>query len=1321
MSSPGLVVLSLRRNQSFPAVTAEIRVHEVAMATKHSERINFGKIKEVIAPPNLIEIQLDSYREFLQSDISPSKRRNLGLQAVFTEVFPIESYDGKTVLDFHTYDIQEPKIDWLECLREGLTYGAPLYVTFLLKEEKGTKEEKVFMGEIPLMTPQGTFVINGAERVIVSQLHRSPGLAFETTQHPNGKTLHSFRIIPDRGSWYEAQFDTSDLLYVYLDRKKRRRKFLTTTFFRALFTLTEAKFDADPKTSPEKLGGDGDILNLFYSIKEVSVKEAEKLEEIQNLVLVEDALDLDKGIVVARAFEPLSKAVVKQIAELGVNKIRVVDTSVDDGIVIKCLKKDPTKNAEEALKDIYRRLRPGDPPTAANAKALIKRLFFDAKRYDLGRVGRYKINQKLNFKDNGEDRILRGRDLLEATKYLLRLKKGEGSVDDIDHLGSRRIRTVGELLANQCRVGLARTERLVKERMTLFDQSLDTMTPQKLINPKALSAVVRDFFGRSQLSQFMDQINPLAELTHKRRLSALGPGGLSRDRAGFEVRDVHPSHYGRICPIETPEGPNIGLIASLATYARVNDFGFIETPYRKAEGGRVTGQLDYLTGDREEGFIIAQANSLLDDKGRFIGDRVTCRCKGDFIDVDPDRVDYMDVSPKQLVSVAAGLIPFLEHDDANRALMGSNMQRQGVPLLVTEAPLVATGLEGRVAQDSRAVIVAEESGKVASVNGSQIIITKDGKIPEGKKRLRHAPEDGVWIYPVRKFMRSNAATCINQKILVAKGESVKKGQVLADGPCTQGGELALGRNVLVAFMPWNGYNFEDAILISEKIVKDDIFTSIHIDEFEVVARDTKLGPEEITRDIPNLGDEALKNLGMDGVIRVGAEVKPGDILVGKITPKSETELAPEERLLRAIFGEKAADVKDTSLKVPSGTYGIVMDVKVSSKKENEKGIMKEPKDAPKKVAKEIEDGFKQKRTELLDQLTEALSNILLGEKIPLDVVNSETGEIIIPANRKITKTLLKKLADVYDRIEIDPSPIRNKINEIISQFKKKFDELQSQHDEEMDRVEAGEELDSGIVKQVKVYVASKRKLSVGDKMAGRHGNKGVVAKIVPEEDMPFLEDGTPVEIVLNPLGVPSRMNVGQLLETHLGWACRLLGIRIATPVFDGIKEKEIRGYLKEAKLPEHGKVHLHDGRTGERFDQEIVVGYIYMLKLGHLVADKIHARAVGPYSLVTQQPLGGKAQYGGQRFGEMEVWAMEAYGAAYMLQELLTVKSDDVQGRTRIYESIVKGDNSLEAGVPESFNVLVKEMQSLGLDVTVGYNNPADAPQTTANALAALA
>src|SRR5579872_2471036 len=930
------------------------------MPSRSSERINFGKIKEVIAPPNLIELQTDSYKEFLQADVAPSKRKPLGLQAVFKEVFPIASYDGKCELDFANYEIGEPKLDWLECLREGLTYGAPLYVTFLLKEEKSSKEEKVFMGELPLMTPQGTFVINGAERVIVSQLHRSPGLAFEKTQHPNGKELFSFRIIPDRGSWYEAQFDTSDLLYVYLDRKKRRRKFLTTTFFRALAFLDG---ETKGKDTPVR-GTDEEILKLFYDVEDLSVKEAEKREDLPNKVLMEDVLDPDKNLVVARAFEPLSKAVVKQIAELGITKIKVVDTTADEGIIIKCMKKDPAKNEEEALKDIYRRLRPGDPPTAANARALIKRLFFDAKRYDLGRVGRYKINQKLGIK-GGDSRILTKEDLVAATKYLLRLKKGEGSLDDIDHLGSRRIRTVGELLANQCRVGLARTERLVKERMTLFDQSLESMSPQKLINPKALSAVIRDFFGRSQLSQFMDQINPLAELTHKRRLSALGPGGLSRDRAGFEVRDVHPSHYGRICPVETPEGPNIGLIASLATFARINDFGFLETPYRKVEKGRVTGHVDYLTADREETFVVAQANATIDDKGHFLTDKVMCRGKGDFIDVEPERVDYMDVSPKQLVSIAASLIPFLEHDDANRALMGSNMQRQAVPLLVTEAPLVATGLEDRVARDSRAVLWAEEPGKVASVNGNQIIVTENGQLPEGKKKIKNDPANGVFVYPVRKFMRSNAATCINQKILVNKGDHVKKGQVIADGPCTQGGELALGRNVLVAFMPWNGYNFEDAILISERIVKDDVFTSIHIDEFEVAARDTKLGPEEITRDIPNLGDEALKNLGPDGVIRVGAEVKPGDILVGKITPKSETELAPEERLLRAIFGEKAADVKDTSLKV---TSGIIMDVKVSAKKESEQSTRSAASEE-KKHSREVEEEYKTKTEELREQLT----------------------------------------------------------------------------------------------------------------------------------------------------------------------------------------------------------------------------------------------------------------------------------------------------------------------------------------------------------------
>jgi DNA-directed RNA polymerase subunit beta len=856
-------------------------------------------------------------------------------------------------------------------------------------------------------------------------------------------------------------------------------------------------------------------------------------------------------------------------------------------------------------------------------------------------------------------------------------------------------------------VGLERTKRLVKERMTLFDVNVDGMTPQKLINPKALSAVIRDFFGRSQLSQFMDQTNPLAELTHKRRLSALGPGGLSRDRAGFEVRDVHPSHYGRICPIETPEGPNIGLISSMSTYARINDFGLIETPYRKVTNGRVTEKIEYLTGDQEENFLVAQANVKCDDNGKFLSEKVAVRSGGDFLEVEPDKVHYMDISPKQLVSVAASLIPFLEHDDANRALMGSNMQRQGVPLLVSESPLVGTGMEGKVARDSRAVIVSEGNGKIASVSADQIIVTQSGEMPDAKKKLRHDPEEGVYIYDLRKFMRSNAGTCVNQRPIVCKGEAVKKGQVIADGPNCEKGELALGRNVLVAFMPWNGYNFEDAIAISEKVVKEDIYTSIHIDEFEIGARDTKLGPEEITRDIPNVSEEALRNLGPDGVVRIGAEIRPGDILVGKITPKSETELAPEERLLRAIFGEKAADVKDTSLTVPSGTYGIVMDVKVSSRKEVTR--MKLSAGESKRQQKEAEDVYLKKKEELNEQLTEALANILLGEKIPLDVVNAQTGEIIIPANRKITKTLLRKLAQVYDHVDIDPSPIRNKIREIIGQFEPRFQELENEHENSMDKLESGDDIDPGIIKQVKVYIASKRKLSVGDKMAGRHGNKGVVARIVPEEDMPFLADGTPVDIVLNPLGVPSRMNVGQVLETHLGVAAKALGFKVATPVFDGIKEEQIFDYLKQAQkiegftwVTDTGKATVYDGRTGDAFDQQIVVGYIYMLKLGHLVADKIHARAVGPYSLVTQQPLGGKAQYGGQRFGEMEVWALEAYGAAYTLQELLTVKSDDVQGRTRIYEAIVKGDNALEAGTPESFNVLIKEMQSLGLDVKVG-------------------
>ncbi len=1255
------------------------------------ERKHFGKLKEAILPPNLIELQIDSYDEFFQQGVEPSKRKEVGLQAVFKEFFPIFGYEEKASLDFVSYDLGEPKMGFLESQREGQTFSAPLYVTFRYKDEMSTKEEKVYMGEIPLMTPQGTFVINGAERVVVSQLHRSPGICFETDVHLNGKLLHSFRIIPDRGSWLEVQFDTSDLLYVYLDRRKRRRKFLATTFLRAL-----------------GYGSDAEIISLFYDIEKMKLAEELDDEEIASKVLIADILDGE--VTVARAFEPLTKTTVRELITLGHSTVEVIDTKNDDTL-IKSLKKDPAHDEDEALKDIYRKLRPGDPPTVQNSRSMLKRLFFDAKRYDLGRVGRHKINQKLGIDVDQATRILTKEDFVASMKYLIELRLGEGMVDDIDHLGSRRVRTVGELLANQCRVGLARTERLVRERMTLYDVGTEHITPQKLINPKALSAVVRDFFGRSQLSQFMDQTNPLSELTHKRRLSALGPGGLSRDRAGFEVRDVHPSHYGRICPIETPEGPNIGLISSLSTFARVNDFGFIETPYRKVNDGRVTDDVEYLSGDREEVFYIAQANAPLDEKGNYVNDSVSCRYKGDFVEIAPEQIQYMDVSPKQLVSVAAGLIPFLEHDDANRALMGSNMQRQGVPLLISDSPIVGTGIEGRVARDSKAVIVADGDGVAASVTADQIVVTKDGQMPEGRRKFKHDPSNGVYVYELRKFMRSNASTCINQKPIIKKGQKITAGDVLADGPNTEDGELALGRNVLVAFMPWNGYNFEDAIMISEKVVKQDIYTSIHIDEFEIGARDTKLGPEEITKDIPNVSEEALMNLGADGVIRVGAEVKPGDILVGKITPKSETELAPEERLLRAIFGEKAADVKDTSLTVPSGTYGIVMDVKVSSKKEVAKQKMT-PTES-KRQQKMILDDNKRRKDELHEQLTEALSNVLLGEKIPLDVVNAQTGEIIIPANRKITKQLLRKLASVYEHVEIDPSPIRNKIREIISQHEHRFTELETEKEEKIGLVESGDDVDPGIIKQVKVYIASKRKLSVGDKMAGRHGNKGVVARIVPEEDMPYLEDGSPVDIVLNPLGVPSRMNVGQVLETHLGIAAKALGFKVATPVFDGITEKRIREYLVEAKavpgyewINETGKSTLYDGRTGDKFDQQVVVGYIYMLKLGHLVADKIHARAVGPYSLVTQQPLGGKAQYGGQRFGEMEVWALEAYGAAYTLQELLTVKSDDVQGRTRIYESIVKGDNSLTAGTPESFNVLIKEMQGLGLDVRVGSKDP---------------
>ena len=1243
------------------------------------ERTNFGKLREIIDPPDLIDVQTRSYLDFLQRSFAPEKRKSHGLQSIFKEVFPIESYDGRYVLDFVKYELSDPKLDPVESVYEGQTFAAPLHVTFRLKDGDHVTEDVVYMGEVPLMTDTGAFVVNGAERVVVSQLHRSPGICSEKSTHANGATLYSMRIIPDRGSWIEIQFDTSDLIWIYMDRKRRRRKFLATTFLRAL-----------------GYGTDEEVLGLYYDFAELKLSKSLGESDFVSKVFKDDIIDMDSKTVLARKYEPLTEAAIKQIKDSGIDKVSVVDVSWDEGVLLESLKADPTHSADDALKDIYHKLRPGDPATPSNARQLLRRLFFDPRRYDLGRVGRYKINQKLGLDGeiDNEMRVLDERDVIEALRHLINVRRGSENVDDIDHLGSRRVRTVGELMENQCRVGLARTERLIRERMTLFDPSTGVLTPQRLVNSKSLSAVVQDFFGRSQLSQFMDQTNPLSELAHKRRLSALGPGGLSRERAGFEVRDVHSSHYGRICPIETPEGPNIGLISSLSIYARVNDFGFIESPYRKVKKGRVTDEVEYLSADREERYIIAQANAPLKDNGDFANPLVSVRHRGDFLEVPGTEIHFMDVSPKQVISIAAGMIPFLEHDDANRALMGANMMRQGVPLLRSERPYVATGLETRAARDSRVMVISESNGTVAFVTADKIIVSKDGKMPTKK-----SPVDSFVEYKLQKFRRSNAGTCINQKPIVRLGQKVKVGDTLADGPATDMGELALGKNLQVAFMPWSGYNFEDAILISERLVRADTFTSIQISEFEVGARDTKLGPEEITRDIPNVGEDALRNLGPDGVIRPGAEVRPGDILVGKITPKSETELAPEERLLRAIFGEKAAEVRDTSLTVPSGTYGIVMDVKVTAHKE-----MKRAEATPqerKRQRKAIDEDHKAKRHELQEDLTEALSNILLGEKIPLDVLDAEANEVIIPANRKITKTLLRKLAAASDHIQIENSPIQIKIDEIIGEYKPKIADIDEEHQQAIERLESGDDLDAGIIKQVKVYVAAKKKLAVGDKLAGRHGNKGVVARIVPDGDMPFLPDGTPVDIVLNPLGVPSRMNLGQVFETHLGAACRLLGMYAATPVFDGISERDIDELLEKAGLPRDGKTVLFDGRTGEPFDQRVVVGQIYILKLHHLVTDKIHARAVGPYSLVTQQPLGGKAQYGGQRLGEMEVWALEAYGVAYALQELLTVKSDDVEGRTKIYESIVKGNNTLDAGMPESFSVLINELRGLCLDVQI--------------------
>ena len=1126
------------------------------------KRKNFGKIKEIYELPNLLDVQLEAYLEFLQMDTAAQERKHQGLQEVFADIFPIENANRSVKLEFISYSLGKPKYNIAESKTRSLTYAAPLKVKFRLTTPRETKEQDAYFGDIPLMTETGTFVINGDERVVVSQLQRSPGVSFEEEEHPTGKSIFHGRIIPYRGAWLEFKYELTETIIAYVDR---RRNFPATQILRIL-----------------GFSEDSQIIAAF----------GKEYPEITNT-----------------------------------------------------LKKDYTKNKEEAYLDFYRKMRPTEPITKEAADALFYRLFFDPARYDLERAGRFILNRKLGMDVSLDKRILDSATVLKVIEYLIKLKAGEGKIDDIDHLGNRRVKTVGELVQNQVRIGLSRVERSIRERLSILGE-FDNHNVHYLINSKLLSNQVRDFFARSQLSQFMDQVNPLAEMTHKRRLSALGPGGLSRERAGFEVRDIHPSHYGRVCPIETPEGPNIGLIASLSSYARINSLGLLETPYRKVEDGRATRKIEYLTADLEEDKIIAQADAQLDSDGHFLGREVSCRYKGDFPHVPAKQVEYMDVSPKQLVSVAASMIPFLEHNDANRALMGSNMQRQAVPLMITEPPIVGTQMEEKVARDSGTVVVAEDSGKVTSVDSSSITI--------GKK-----------IYHLKKFQRTNADTCLNQRSLVKSGEHVEKGQVVADGISTKGGELALGKNVLCAFMPWRGYNFEDAILINEKLVKEDTFTSIHIEEFDIEATETRLGNEEITRDIPNVSEEALRNLDETGIIHIGAEVGPGDILVGKITPKTDTEPSPEERLLRAIFGEKSREVRDTSLIVSPGVEGVVIDVHVFQRKERGR---KSKEEKTKELAKirELKAYYKQEIEFVRAEKIARLSQLLGVDKKKVEGLDFSDNEEV------------KILAVSFDE---------------------QIQELLAEEEQEIEKVRRGDELPAGVLKRVVVYIAKKRRLSEGDKLAGRHGNKGVVARIVPEEDMPYLPDGTPVEIVLNPLGVPSRMNVGQILEAHLSWAAKTLGLYVGCPVFDGATEEEIKEMLKKAGLPEDGKITLYDGYSGEPFDQNITVGYLYIIKLIHLVDEKIHARSIGPYSLVTQQPLGGKAQFGGQRLGEMEVWALEAYGAAFSLQEMLTVKSDDVSGRTRIYEAIVKGEQRLSHGTPESFNVLIKELQGLCLDI----------------------
>ena len=1254
--------------------------------TKLIEREYFSKIPTIVDYPDLLDIQRKSFQEFLQESVSPDKREEKGLQAVFHGTFPIVDSRENFILDFVEYYLDKTKYTVRECRERGLSYAVPLKAKLRLsiKDLTGetenyteTIEQDVYLGNLPYMTERGTFIINGAERVIVNQLHRAPGVFFDESIHPNGTKIFSARVIPFRGSWVEFMTDVNDVLHVYIDRKK---KFFVTTFLRSL-----------------GFAKDRDILGLFNLLEEVELKKVDTLSLIGRKT-VQDIVNESTGEVLVEEGTTLEEETLDALKASKIKKLKLQfpNDPTMPHLILNTLEKDDAKDEETALRRIYGLLRSGEPPDLETAKGLLDKMFFNDKRYELGKVGRYRLNKKLGLKVDMENTVLTKEDFIEIIKYLIDLREGKRSTDDIDHLGNRRVRTVGEQLSSQMNLGLSRMSRTIKERMNLGDS--ETITPQELINARAITSVINTFFGTSQLSQFMDQTNPLAELTHKRRMSALGPGGLTRERAGFEVRDIHYTHYGRLCPVETPEGPNIGLISSLCMLAQVNEFGFIETPYRKVENGKVTDHVEFLSADDEERSVIAQFNAPVDPKSRkFQTDLVKVRQRGDFVLSGPQDVQYIDIACNQIVSPAASLIPFLEHDDANRALMGSNMQRQAVPVIRPEAPIVGTGMEKKVAMDSGAVIVSPVEGVVEKVDADKIILNVNPGSVEDVRQVMSGEAQKVE-FELLKFVRTNQNTCINQRPLVSENDRIQKNDPLADGHATDKGELALGTNILVAFMPWNGYNFEDAIVISERIVRDDVFTSIHVEEFETQVRDTKRGEEELTREIPNVSEEATKNLDENGIIRTGAEVRAGDILVGKVTPKGETEPTPEEKLLKAIFGSKAGDVKDASLKLPSGMEGIVIDTKLFSRKKKDPKTKKEDKKSIDDLEKQYQDKEKQIVQRLLDYL-----ETFFGKHSTIGV-KSKAGKYLVKPKEKISANSFDKIEiDFIDYLEpwFDNSDLNEAVRKVFSEYKNLMREVESDLRTEKYKIMIGDELPPGIVQLAKIYVAQKRKIKVGDKMAGRHGNKGVVAKIVPEEDMPFLPDGTPVDIVLNPLGVPSRMNLGQIFEATLGWAGKILNKFYATPVFDGATYEEVIEEMKKAGLPITGKMKLYDGHSGEPFDQDVGVGYIYMMKLSHMVDDKIHSRSIGPYSLITQQPLGGKAQFGGQRFGEMEVWALEAYGAAYTLQEILTYKSDDVQGRTKVYESIVKGDNLTDPGRPESFNVLVKELQGLGLDVKV--------------------